>query len=46
MSQEIAIASPELTGGAGFTFEDRVTAISLTALVGRSGAAGLRGDDV
>lgn len=39
-------ASPELTGGAGFTFEDRVTSIYLTALIGQSGAPGLRGDRV
>lgn len=39
-------ASPELTGGAGFTFEDRVTALYLTALIGQSGAPGLRGDQV
>jgi hypothetical protein len=46
MGNQAAGTSPELTGGAGFTFEDRVTAIYLTALVGRSGAAGLRGDEV
>ncbi|MDA8250545.1 MAG: hypothetical protein M0Z28_15420 [Rhodospirillales bacterium] len=46
MDSRIAGTSPELTAGAGFTFEDRVAAIYLTALVGRSGAAGLRGDEV
>jgi len=46
MGNQAAGTSPELTGGAGFTFEDRVTAIYLTALVGRSGAPGLRGDEV
>jgi hypothetical protein len=46
MGPETAAASPELTGGAGFTFEDRVAAIYLTALIGESGAAGLRGDRV
>jgi hypothetical protein len=46
MGPETATASPELTGGGGFTFEDRVAAIYLTALIGESGAAGLRGDRV
>jgi hypothetical protein len=46
MGHQSAGTSPELTGGAGFMFEDRVVAIYLTALVGRSGAAGLRGDEV
>lgn len=35
------MASPELTGGAGFTFEDAVTACYLAALVGGTTAAGL-----
>ncbi|WP_122575728.1 hypothetical protein [Pseudomonas viridiflava] len=36
-------ASPELTGGAGFTFEDGVVAIYAVALLGETTAAGLPG---
>lgn len=36
-------ASPELTGGAGFTFEDGVAAIYLAALLGENTAPGLPG---
>ncbi|QUN42198.1 hypothetical protein KEH56_23065 [Burkholderia cenocepacia] len=35
------MTSPELTGGAGFTYEDAVTAYYLVALVGGTTAAGL-----
>jgi hypothetical protein len=35
------MTSPELTGGAGFTYEDAVTAYYLVALVGSTTAAGL-----
>ena len=38
--------SPELTGGAGFTFEDRCSALYLAALLAETSAAGLIGDIV
>ena len=38
-----APASPELTGGAGFTFEDGVAAIYATALLAETTAPGLPG---
>lgn len=37
------MTSPELTGGAGFTYEDAVTAQYLVAMVGDTTAAGLGG---
>ncbi|HZH27412.1 MAG TPA: hypothetical protein VEY95_09540 [Azospirillaceae bacterium] len=46
MSDETSIASPELTGGAGFTFEDRVVAIYLGALLGEAPAPGTPGRHV
>lgn len=41
-----AAASPELTGGAGFTFEDSVAAVYAVALIGESTAPGLPGRQV
>ena len=41
-----AATSPELTGGAGFTFEDRCSALYLAALLAEATAAGLIGDIV
>lgn len=43
MRAERSVASPELTGGAGFTFEDRVVAIYLAALLGEAPAPGTPG---
>ncbi|MBD9565281.1 ATP-binding protein [Pseudomonas sp. PDM09] len=40
---QAAPASPELTGGAGFTFEDGVVAVYAVALLGETTAAGLPG---
>ncbi|MBI0027045.1 hypothetical protein H3S85_11320 [Bartonella sp. M0187] len=37
------IASPELTGGYGYTFEDATAAVYLTALLCEATAAGLPG---
>ncbi|MEJ1968470.1 MAG: hypothetical protein WDN03_07550 [Rhizomicrobium sp.] len=41
MSVADTLASPELTGGAGFTFEDACVAVYLVALVAEETAAGL-----
>ncbi len=41
-----AATSSELTGGAGFTFEDRCSALYLAALLAETTAAGLVGDIV
>jgi hypothetical protein len=35
------VSSPELSGGAGFTFEDASVAIYLTALLGEDSGPGL-----